>query len=455
MTLGRCSDPDPGATNPKRSATIRRTQITEKRGYWTSLLGSLVGVHFGSVVPFKPNEKERIRYDTTITPSRINSPSTMRSFAPQHASVMAVVLLVLAELRTLFHVPQDVWLQADPPLSGRIQFILTTESSHESDHPNNDTAPSAVHEESIPSRDEVTYLYGEEPVLLGLERCAEYRAARDARNISVQDQHLGGIRIAGMYNTGTNAIAQTLLKNLETEQYMPDLTIPEFKERNGWQPNVIWGKHSLLSDKYPNSLIAIERNSILPVVMIRDPYRWMKSICKAEYGVSFHYVMPPRYAEHCPGLVVTPTEGRHTPQKTHKLTVTELKLSNEFDSLADYWSEFNRLYLEADFPRIMVRYEDTIFHTEKVVEALRECVGIPDDKRGFQYHTAAAKKHGHSSDLATALRKYGTEKGRYDGLTADDLQYARKVFNNTLMDTFHYRYAPESYLAPPMEQVWR
>lgn len=280
MTLGRCSDPDPGATNPKRSATIRRTQITEKRGYWTSLLGSLVGVHFGSVVPFKPNEKERIRYDTTITPSRINSPSTMRSFAPQHASVMAVVLLVLAELRTLFHVPQDVWLQADPPLSGRIQFILTTESSHESDHPNNDTAPSAAQEESIPSRDEVTYLYGEEPVLLGLERCAEYRAARDARNISVQDQHLGGIRIAGMYNTGTNAIAQTLLKNLEEEQYMPDLTIPEFKERNGWQPNVIWGKHSLLSDKYPNSLIAIERNSILPVVMIRDPYRWMKSIVR-------------------------------------------------------------------------------------------------------------------------------------------------------------------------------
>jgi hypothetical protein len=73
MTLGRCSDPDPGATNPKRSATIRRTQITEKRGYWTSLLGSLVGVHFGSVVPFKPNEKERIRYDTTITPSRLVS----------------------------------------------------------------------------------------------------------------------------------------------------------------------------------------------------------------------------------------------------------------------------------------------------------------------------------------------------------------------------------------------
>jgi hypothetical protein len=77
----------------------------------------------------------------------------------------------------------------------------------------------------LPKWQDVTDLYGNEPVILGLERCVEFRRAH-----AKQDRHVG---IAGQFNTGTNALAKYFWDNLR---------IPE-NPNSGMLANVPWHKH--------------------------------------------------------------------------------------------------------------------------------------------------------------------------------------------------------------------
>ena len=108
-----------------------------------------------------------------------------------------------------------------------------------------------------------------------------------------------------------------------------------------------------------------------------------------------------------------------------------------YDSLVDMWSEWNRLYLDADYPRLIIRFEDTLFHAEQVMQAIHDCVGVPTN-HSYEYLLNAAKDHGRSSSFVQALQKYGTDEGRLDGLSRDDLEYARTALDPKLMHLLHY-----------------
>jgi hypothetical protein len=59
----------------------------------------------------------------------------------------------------------------------------------------------------------------------------------------------------------------------------------------------------------------------------------------------------------------------------------------KYKSLAHVWSEWYREYLDADFPRLIVRFEDLIFHAPAVLEQIRECVGAVWKEEDFVFLT--------------------------------------------------------------------
>ena len=63
------------------------------------------------------------------------------------------------------------------------------------------------------------------------------------------------------------------------------------------------------------------------------------------------YLMKWEYSEdHCPNLLGK--DGKGNPAKTRWG-----KYDRQWDSLADVWSEFNREYEEAEYPRLIIRFE--------------------------------------------------------------------------------------------------
>jgi hypothetical protein len=129
---------------------------------------------------------------------------------------------------------------------------------------------------------------------------------------------------------------------------------------------------------------------------------------------------------------------------------------DQYDSLADMWSDYYQQYLNADFPRIIVRYEDFLFHREAVLEQIAQCIttagaSTPKQNKASpervlqepgKYRLSAAKEHGRSSDFITAVLKYGTNRGRYAGMDTQDMRYAVKALKPDLLRQFNYLEVP-------------
>jgi hypothetical protein len=122
---------------------------------------------------------------------------------------------------------------------------------------------------ALPTWNGVSNLYGPTPVILGLEHCEEFRS-----NLN-QAKPLGGLKIAGFFNSGTNAMARTLMENLNDGKYGSRATLESTIRAQGVVTQVPWGKHRwILADE----LARLSQPDILPVVVVRDPYRWMQSM---------------------------------------------------------------------------------------------------------------------------------------------------------------------------------
>jgi hypothetical protein len=102
------------------------------------------------------------------------------------------------------------------------------------------------------------------------------------------------------------------------------------------------------------------------------------------------------------------------------------------------WSEWNSQWVYTDTPRLMVRFEDILFHAERVMELITNCIGQPL-AHPYRYHLEASKGHGNSSDFATALAKYGRGEGRLQGFEENGKEYLRTALHPRLMHYFRYR----------------
>jgi hypothetical protein len=123
----------------------------------------------------------------------------------------------------------------------------------------------------LPTAEAVAALYGRDPVVLGLESCERFQALGDPADHFVST--------AGTFNTGTNLMAELLIANC---------VLPARQQKYGtrgvrWQ--VVWGKHTPVDDEdfrqshrtYDDG--NVQANAMFPAVMIRDPFKWMQSVC--------------------------------------------------------------------------------------------------------------------------------------------------------------------------------
>ena len=127
--------------------------------------------------------------------------------------------------------------------------------------------------DKLPTVEEVTALYGSEPKVYGLDSCTRFQ------QMGISSDHF--VTTAGTFNTGTNLMAELLQQNC----YIPARYAKYQTAGVRWQ--VLWGKHTpvfnetfRLSHRVSyNDTSSIQPQDFFPAVMIRDPYKWMQSVC--------------------------------------------------------------------------------------------------------------------------------------------------------------------------------
>lgn len=271
----------------------------------------------------------------------------------------------------------------------------------------------------LPTWEKVQELYGTGPVVEGLHQCSAFRG--------------DSLGIAGMFDSGTNLAANYL----ETNCDFPVM----------WQ--VPWGKHVLAEQRQKHVAKGtrerdlVDPSTILPVVMIRDPYFWMQSLCRRNYGAQWLHS-----SEHCPNLVPNDVDYKiySFPHGTIPVRIKYDFGLEKWDSLAHLWTAWYRQYYQdADYPRLMVRYEDFLFYPKQVTQMICECAGGTLRKHKFIYWVNSAKYgsgHGNSekkTSWVSAMIRYG--KGgmsRTTALTPQDLNLAKDALDWKLMQSFLY-----------------
>lgn len=286
---------------------------------------------------------------------------------------------------------------------------------------------------SLPKWSSVTKLYGDGPVVIGLETCAKFR-----ETIPVDDASIG---TAGMFNTGTNPFSMYIQSNC----IMPNNTHDKY---GGMRWQVPWGKHTLASRKWTNTAgrdTKTNKTNVLPIAVIRDPFSWMQSMCKNPYVARW-----PHSQAHCPNFVPNADDfalGVSPTTKTIGVTV-KYKPPVEYDSLLHYWMAWYKEYLDADYPRLIVRFEDLQFHAKEMVTLVCECAGaVPrDPNAAFTYIVDAGKwgpgHRGKQTNLISAMIKYGTDAKRFSGMTREDMEFVANNLDPELMELFKYEMPP-------------
>jgi len=286
--------------------------------------------------------------------------------------------------------------------------------------------------EQLPTWEDVVSLYGEEPIILGLETCEPYRQA-----VKPEDRMIGP---AGMFNTGTNLLFELMKTNCDIKEAHTKRREPR---RNGMRWQVPWGKHNPpTTHRFKNVAKAwgqgIKQDDFMPVVLIKDPYSWMGSQCRHKYTTFWGHD-----EKHCPNLIRWRIEDQDVPSEVRVKYALQMKL---YESLLDMWNHWYEEWEEQTFPHLTTRFEDLLFHGEEVTRKACECVG-GDFTNNFQYVEDSAKPargiHKGANGLVKAMLQYGDPKKRLVGFTDRDRWYASKTVDTTLMRKY-------GYTAPPL-----
>mmetsp|Transcript_22578 Transcript_22578/g.33045 ORF Transcript_22578/g.33045 Transcript_22578/m.33045 type:complete len:414 (-) Transcript_22578:87-1328(-) len=287
-------------------------------------------------------------------------------------------------------------------------------------------------QDSLPPVQDIVDMYGDRPVIAGLDRC-------DAFQDSIKFGE-GFIAPAGMFNTGTNLLAEMLEHNC----YLPDKVAKYGEGRVGIRYQVPWGKHSPVSWRFKHHAPQQEdqdQSSYLAAVVIKDPYTWMDSMCRHKYAANWMH-----FEGHCPNLVpITPKEKKIIDDaETVEVKIRYFKHNvTSHTSMAGLWNDWYGSYLDADFPRLVVRFEDLLLHAEDVVGKVCRCGGGKMYNKPFEYIQDSAKKkggkvHEGSNGLVKSMIKYGDAANRLKPYQPEDLEYAKLTLREDLMDQFHY-----------------
>jgi hypothetical protein len=203
--------------------------------------------------------------------------------------------------------------------------------------------------DGIPSWSDIAQLYGNNiPHVLGLDQCQIYR------NTIPKSQQW--IAPAGLFHTGTNLLTSLMTSSCRGSSF---------------QGQVPYGKHNpivaakqadyRIPDKVRYEIVQ-NFSQILPIVMIRHPLDWIKSMCQQKYAVSWKNNTTTAEKLPCPSL--------DTPISVHFFQ------RMEYDHLMDLWRQWNQEYLDyQESPRLMVRLEDLVYAPKETLRVICDCVG--------------------------------------------------------------------------------
>ncbi|KAL9184105.1 hypothetical protein ACHAXT_002191 [Thalassiosira profunda] len=294
----------------------------------------------------------------------------------------------------------------------------------------------ADYAEQLPTWDDVVALYGEKPIIYGLETCEPYR-----ESVPPEDRMVGP---AGIFNTGTNLLFQLVKENCDIKEAQHSTTHKEPK-RNGVRWQAPWGKHNPPSNHRGKNVAKmwgadIIQENFFPVVTIKDPYGWMGSMCRHHYSAFWDHG---DNGQNCPNLVSKKVAGDAPTEVVTRFA----KGWVTYESLIDMWNKWYLEYEEQQFPLLRVRFEDLLFHGKEVTKTICECVGGVSKKR-FKYIEESAKENGMpihkgANGLVKALLQYGSAEKRLAGFTDRDRIYASRALSAELMQRF-------GYAAPPL-----
>ena len=311
----------------------------------------------------------------------------------------------------------------------------------------------------LPKWSEILAAYGP-PKILGLETCQAYRD-----KIKPEQRRVAP---AGMFNTGTNLLQNLLHINCDFSDL--DMGKSKHSEHFAWQ--VPWGKHMPFSSHTNHTAFKKQSKDIsyhhfLPVVSIRDPYTWMQSMCRQPYAAQFDHAN-----SSCPNIVPYPSDIEAHPRYKKKKYMPvhvhydrRVGLRKTFQSIAHLWNEWYTEYIEfdesssdnnnkavtmktPDFPFLVVRMEDMVFHADTVLPQVCECLGGTLNNGGHVKHYAMIanqnigidKSMGVNSGLLRSVVNYGNITKRRDGYPAFQLEAAKDTLDSKLMNLLEYRY---------------
>ena len=287
---------------------------------------------------------------------------------------------------------------------------------------------------SLPLYSDFTDLYGDKPVIVGLDTCKTYRETVPAENRMIGP--------AGIFNTGTNLFAQLLERNCK---------IPGRKGGSGMRWQVPWGKHTPESWRLHNVAQAggkgVIQEDVLPVVTIKDPYSWMTSMCRHSYSANWRHS-----EEHCPNLLPNEIDKSHNWFKQlsdGEPIPVNIRYNKEsrtaHKSLAHLWNDYYGAYDNVTaYPRLIVRFEDFLIYPKEVVTEVCECAGgVIKDSDKFQVIAASAKgsngPHSGAQGLIASIQRYGDAQIRRAAYTdAKDVNFAKESLDPELMKKYQY-----------------
>ncbi|KAL3822696.1 hypothetical protein ACHAXA_009578 [Cyclostephanos tholiformis] len=308
---------------------------------------------------------------------------------------------------------------------------------------------SLVKKAELPTLGEIQSMYGSHPYIVGLERCEEYREA-----VKPENRLMGP---AGLFNSATNLLQSLLSLNCVNTARQRVARQRNWKVgRTGITNTAPWGKHNPVSWRNHHEtkfMHGIAHADFLPIVMIKDPITWMASMCRHQYETRWVH-----RDGHCPNLVPNKYDRRRKPGVgTIELNVkfatkhigdepmpdNKNKTFVHYTSLVDMWNVWYRDWHNVSFPRLMVRFEDLLFHAEYVVSQVCACGG-GTMTRDFRYVEGSAKgqggPHAGSAGFLASLVTYGNSTLRMTGILTDknDVEYARMHLDKGLLDLFGY-----------------
>ena len=188
-------------------------------------------------------------------------------------------------------------------------------------------------------------------------------------------------------------MSQLLVQNC----YIPERVEKKGKRSTGMRLQVPWGKHTPATWRFKNKADQAgevpHQEHVLPAVVIKDPFTWMTSMCRHTYSAYWYHTR-----EHCPNLVWNNSDLEAFPEvhsSPGDAVPVHIRYTNQnithHKSLANLWNDYYSGYINADFPLVIIRFEDLLFRAEGVVNEVCKCAG-GQMREKFTFIADSAKK---------------------------------------------------------------